>query len=401
MDEPDRGLLRDRSRTGIHRTGGPDPPMPAEEKESSRAAEGAEILIPVRAGGDDFAARSLTPLSSRPGQLEASPPTKVGNFRHFAVAWSGVSLPAATRRRLEMIAAQWSGSLSAAQPGESRPDGIRGCSRRSPVSEDLSHSVRPRKHSRLAEAFAANFENSVSGILLHGPSGVGKSLTARALATAVRLPCLELQAADIRSRWFGESERLLREAFKSAREAAPCVLLLDDVEQVAGHRAHLTSESDAKGVEYRILSTLLNCLDGIDTGNPSGAGGPGGLGGKRVFVIACTRNLEAVDDALLRPGRLEILLELQQPVRKSEIHRLLKTHSENFQLPLHPSVDLEALSGRLEQQQSESSDDTQQQLSAADICEILRSAALNALRRDIESREILPEDIEKALGTEV
>ncbi|KAH9261781.1 hypothetical protein BASA81_000437 [Batrachochytrium salamandrivorans] len=140
-----------------------------------------------------------------------------------------------------------------------------------------------------------------SHCLLHGPSGNGKTFIARNFAR-LGVGFLALKASDVFSKWFGDSERKIREVFAQARECRPCILFLDEIESLAPSRASLESSSDgASGVNTRVLSTLLNEIDGVDTANED------------VVVVACTNSPHMVDDALLRPGRLGCLVHVGPP----------------------------------------------------------------------------------------
>jgi transitional endoplasmic reticulum ATPase len=113
---------------------------------------------------------------------------------------------------------------------------------------------------------------------------------------------VQLKASDVFSKWYGESERLLREAFAKARALVPCVLFLDQVDALAPKRAMSSAAAqDESGVGARVLSTLLNELDGIDSRRDG------------LIVLAATNRIEAMDDAALRPGRLGGLVYVGPP----------------------------------------------------------------------------------------
>jgi len=148
----------------------------------------------------------------------------------------------------------------------------------------------------------------VSGIILHGPSGCGKTKLAMSFANDMRLNFCQIKASDVFSKWFGESEKLLRDAFAKARMQAPCILFLDQVDVIAPRRS--AAGHDAGGVGARVLSTLLNELDGVDSQRDG------------LIVLAATSRIDAVDEAALRPGRLGYLIEMGLPSRHDGVNIL-------------------------------------------------------------------------------
>lgn len=157
-----------------------------------------------------------------------------------------------------------------------------------------------------------------SGVLFHGESGCGKTMAAYCLATALALPVVKVGTADIFDQWLGGSEAAVRSLFARARSAAPCVLFFDDIDALACNREDV---GDSTNVQSRILSTLLNEMDGVSS--QSGRGG--------VLVVAATNRLEAIDSALLRPGRLERHIELLLPTA-SDIEEILRIHLAKVRL---------------------------------------------------------------------
>jgi len=157
-----------------------------------------------------------------------------------------------------------------------------------------------------------------SGILFHGESGCGKTMAAYCLATALALPVVKVGAADIFDQWLGGSEAAVRSLFARARSAAPCILFFDDIDALACNREDV---GDSTNVQSRILSTLLNEMDGVSS--QSGRGG--------VLVVAATNRLEAIDSALLRPGRLDRHIELLLPTAL-DIEEILCIHLAKVRL---------------------------------------------------------------------
>ena len=205
-----------------------------------------------------------------------------------------------------------------------------------------------------------------SGVLFHGPSGVGKTLAAQCLASSLSLPVVKVIAADILDQWLGGSEAAIRSLFARARSASPCVLLFDDIDAIASNRND--DDGDSTNVQSRILSTLLNEMDGVSS--QANRGG--------VLVLATTNRLSAIDSALLRPGRLEEHIELGLP-SALDIEEILGLHLAKIRV--HERVDVSDLAQRLESVAA----------SGADVEGLCTGACLHAIRRatdnDIEETD--------------
>ena len=168
------------------------------------------------------------------------------------------------------------------------------------------------------------------GIILYGPSGCGKSLLARVLAEEVKANFVELPASEVFSPFLGDSEARVRNAFARARRAAPCILFLDELDAMAAGRGvggeGGGGEGGSGGVYARVLSTLLNEMDGV-SGQAQG-----------LLVLAATNRREAVDAALLRPGRLQESLLVPYPRPDLDYLPILQVATRR--MPLHTDVDL-------------------------------------------------------------
>ncbi len=162
------------------------------------------------------------------------------------------------------------------------------------------------------------------GMLLSGPPGTGKTMLARALATEAQANFLVVNGPEILSKWRGESEANLRRIFSEAREGAPSVVLIDEVDAIAPDRARVQHTHEAV-----LVSQMLTLLDGLaDRG--------------RVVVVATTNRPELVDPAVRRPGRLDLLVQIGLP-NEAARRDILRIHSER--MPLGSDVDLDALAG--------------------------------------------------------
>ena len=203
------------------------------------------------------------------------------------------------------------------------------------------------------------------GILLYGPPGTGKTLLAKAVATESEANFILINGPEILSKWVGESERMLREIFKKAKQVAPSIIFIDEIDAIAPVRGRGATNE----VTERLVSQLLTLMSGLEEM-------------KNVFVLAATNRPDIVDPALLRPGRFDKQILVPVPDEKARLE-IFKVHTRN--MPLAKDVSLEELAKRCEG------------YSGADIEAVCREAALNALRRDINAKEVTKEDFEKAL----
>ncbi len=133
------------------------------------------------------------------------------------------------------------------------------------------------------------------GVLLYGPSGVGKTMLAKALAAEAHVPFFSIKLADIVHHLYGRSERLISEAFELARRQSPSVLFVDELDAIAPQRQYSSEGSS------RLVSVLLTCLDGIEENRED------------IVLIGATNRLDAIDPAIIRPGRMDLLIEAQLP----------------------------------------------------------------------------------------
>ncbi len=198
------------------------------------------------------------------------------------------------------------------------------------------------------------------GILLFGPPGCGKTLIAKAVATESEANFISIKGPELLSKWVGESEKAVREIFRKARLAAPCVLFIDEIDSITPRRG-MTSDSP---VTERVISQLLTEIDGVEAL-------------KDVVLIAATNRPDIVDPALLRPGRFDRLIFVRPPdiAGRTEI---LKIHTEN--MPLADDVDIEEIAKEIDG------------FVGADIEALCREAAIHALRLDMNSNEVNRED---------
>ena len=205
------------------------------------------------------------------------------------------------------------------------------------------------------------------GVLLYGPPGCGKTFVARAPATSGRLSVHAVKGAELMDKWVGSSEKAVRELFRRARDSAPSLIFLDEIDALAPRRG----QSFDSGVTDRVVAAMLTELDGIE---PL----------RDVVVLGATNRPELIDPALLRPGRLEKLVFVEPPDAGAR-RDILRTAGKS--VPLSSDVDLEKLAGELDG------------YSAADCVALLREAALTAMRRSIDAADVTAADVDAARKT--
>ena len=221
------------------------------------------------------------------------------------------------------------------------------------LKDELREAVEwPIKHK---EAYDYVNVEAPKGILLHGPPGTGKTLIAKALAKMTESNFISIKGPELLSKWVGESEKGVREIFRKARQAAPCIIFLDEIDALVPRRRNGGSESHAT---ESVVSQILTEIDGLEEL-------------QNVLIIGATNRLDIVDEALLRPGRFDRIIEISNPDSKGREH-IFRIHTKKK--PLANDVNItklvELTSG----------------FSGAEIGAVANRAAITALKRYVSGK---------------
>lgn len=226
----------------------------------------------------------------------------------------------------------------------------------------------PLRHPEIFERLGVD---APKGVLLHGPPGTGKTLLAKALASETNANFHTISGPEIISKFYGESEKRLRDIFKAAEENAPSIILIDEIDSIAPKREEVTGE-----VEKRVVAQLLAVMDGLKTRG-------------KVVVIGATNRPNAIDPALRRPGRFDREIEIGVPSRKARLE-ILQIHTRG--MPIAEGVNLDELA------------DLSHGFVGADLAALVREAAMSSIRRvlpeiDLAVRSIPAEILNKMTVT--
>ena len=218
------------------------------------------------------------------------------------------------------------------------------------VKQELQEAVEwPLKYHGL---FVHSDATPPKGILLYGPPGTGKTLMAKAAAHESEANFISIKGPELLSKWVGESEKGVREVFRKARQAAPCIVFFDEIDAIAPTRG---PGSDSHVTE-RVISQLLTEMDGLEVLS-------------NVIIIAATNRPDIIDAALLRPGRFDRLLYVPPPDKEARM-QILKIHTSKK--PLADDVNIDSLANQTEG------------YTGADIAALASAAVMLALRQHIE-----------------
>src|SRR2546428_1986934 len=224
----------------------------------------------------------------------------------------------------------------------------------------------PLRHPEIFEKLGIE---APKGILLHGPPGTGKTLLAKAVASESNSHFISISGPEIMSKFYGESEARIREIFKEAKEKAPSIIFIDEIDSIAPKREEVTGE-----VERRVVSQLLSVMDGLEARG-------------KVIVIAATNRPNALDTALRRPGRFDREIEIKVPDKRGRLE-ILQIHTRN--MPLDTDVDQDRVAA------------VTHGFVGADLEYLCKEAAMKCLRRllpelNLEDEKLAPEVLNKLI----
>ena len=223
---------------------------------------------------------------------------------------------------------------------------------------------------RNPEAFRRLGIRPAKGFLLYGPPGTGKTLLAKAVAKEAEANFISVKSSDLLSKWYGESEQQLSRLFARARQVAPCVIFIDEIDSLVPARGSGGSMGEPQ-VTARVVNTILAEMDGLEEM-------------QSIVLIGATNRPALIDPALLRPGRLDELVYVGTPDAKGREH-ILRIHTAN--MPLAGEVDLAKIAAGTER------------FTGADLEDIVRRAGLTAIRsRGEDASTVTAEDFAAALA---
>lgn len=230
----------------------------------------------------------------------------------------------------------------------------------------------PLRHPEIFEKLGIE---APKGVLLYGPPGTGKTLLAKAVANESNSHFISISGPEIMSKFYGESEARLREIFKEAREKAPSIIFIDEIDSIAPKREEVTGE-----VERRVVSQLLSLMDGLEARG-------------KVIVIAATNRPNAIDPALRRPGRFDREIEIKVPNKHGRLE-ILQIHTRNMPLAteMEDQVDVDRIAS------------VTHGFVGADLEGLCKEAAMKCLRRllpelNMEDEKLHPDVLNKLIVT--
>src|SRR5438034_4095360 len=224
----------------------------------------------------------------------------------------------------------------------------------------------PLRHPEIFEKLGIE---APKGVLLYGPPGTGKTLLAKAVANESNAHFISISGPEVMSKFYGESEARLREIFKEAKEKAPSIIFIDEIDSIAPKREEVTGE-----VERRVVSQLLSVMDGLESRG-------------KVIVIAASNRPNAIDPALRRPGRFDREIEIKVPDKRGRLE-ILQIHTRN--MPLDTDVDQDRVAA------------VTHGFVGADLEYLCKEAAMKCLRRllpelNLEDEKLAPEVLNKLI----
>ncbi|MHA1639101.1 MAG: AAA family ATPase, partial [Candidatus Heimdallarchaeota archaeon] len=286
------------------------------------------------------------------------------------IDWSEETVPPEILQEIEVKQADFRNALATVEPSAMREVFVESPDVKWDQIGGLKDAIQQLKESvewplKYPEVFDEAGIEPPKGILLYGPPGTGKTLLAKAVATESEANFISIKGPEVMSKWVGESEKAIREIFRKARQAAPCIVFMDEVDSITPKRGGVHDSN----VTERVVSQLLTEIDGL-----------GKL--KNVVVIMATNRPDIIDPAILRPGRTDRYIAIDIPNKKARME-IFKIHTQK--MPLANDVKLSELADKTEG------------LTGADIAAICKEAGMLAVREFI-SKSPDPEDVKKRIN---
>ena len=228
----------------------------------------------------------------------------------------------------------------------------------------------PLKHPELFERLGIE---PPKGVLLYGPPGTGKTLIAKAVANEVNAHFISISGPEIMSKYYGESEQRLREIFEEARENAPSIIFIDELDSIAPKREEVTGE-----VERRVVAQLLTLMDGLEARG-------------QVIVIGATNRPDAIDPALRRPGRFDREIEIGVPDRQGR-KEILQIHTRG--MPIEPDFNKDDVLKVLKQLREEKRFDEKE---LNELIEKIEKAKEDEIKKILEEKESVFNEVRNRL----
>ena len=221
------------------------------------------------------------------------------------------------------------------------------------IKNELREAIElPIKHK---EAFKHVGARQIKGLLMHGPPGTGKTLLAKAIANLTQSNFISIKGTELLSKWVGESERGIREIFRKAKQASPCIIFFDEIDSIVPKR----SISSISNVTEKVVSQILTEIDGLEELHD-------------VLIIGATNRLDIIDSALLRPGRFDRMIKVPNPNYKDR-ENIFKIHTKNK--PIDKKVDLQKLA------------ELTNKFNGAEIASVCDRSAIFALKRYLNNQQ--------------
>ena len=286
------------------------------------------------------------------------------------IDWSEETVPPEILQEIEVKQADFQNALATVEPSAMREVFVESPDVKWDQIGGLKDAIQQLKESvewplKYPEVFDEAGIEPPKGILLYGPPGTGKTLLAKAVATESEANFISIKGPEVMSKWVGESEKAIREIFRKARQAAPCIVFMDEVDSITPKRGGVHDSN----VTERVVSQLLTEIDGL-----------GKL--KNVVVIMATNRPDIIDPAILRPGRTDRYIAIDIPNKKARME-IFKIHTQK--MPLASDVKLSELADKTEG------------LTGADIAAICKEAGMLAVREFI-SKSPDPEEVKKRIN---